>query len=540
MAKSYYGYKKRDLDKSYIDWAGLTSTISDNLSKEVSRREEARAEIEQDHINTLDKLSEYETGLNTDANDFLTKGAYNAKNYQLSLNKLLKSGKLSVEDYKMKKQKVLNGFKHLNSAMKNYNTAFKSALDSGNDGSIFLAEDASKFLDFKNTELWTDPKSGELFLAKRGEDGTIDKSTIKPVRSITNSMNWQWDGFDPTTEISNKTKGLAKWKEAHKGGYLHVDDARLNPEFEKWKEATIKGLMYNDRKIASVLTEGVTGYSFTRDEEEASSNPNLILIKDDSEGVAQPQLTDAQKKAASDYLGREIEIRVGRQEEQSVYKKSAAEEKSKLMKKKQSEAFDRIDKAIQGDSKALESIARELDVGYRIEGGNLIITNEDGVDMRPIDLSGSHKEIGMQLASELGYDGEAYSIRDISFGEAPGNMSEFGDFSIPKGKLNLSDKANVQLISNALDREGTEQGKTDADVQRDVIRAIGSILYTQGVEVSPEIDGDGYLIVNGKNTGVKPADINVTEAGILQAVQNTINTTKGGGGTNKKRTPISN
>ena len=53
---TYYSYKDRDIDKSTIDWSGLTKTISDNLMNEKKRRENLKLEIEEKHQEQMVKF----------------------------------------------------------------------------------------------------------------------------------------------------------------------------------------------------------------------------------------------------------------------------------------------------------------------------------------------------------------------------------------------------------------------------------------------------------------------------------------------------
>ena len=55
-----YGYKARELDKTVIDWASVTKSISDNLSTEKKRREGLKLKLEEQHAEQLQKVDEFE------------------------------------------------------------------------------------------------------------------------------------------------------------------------------------------------------------------------------------------------------------------------------------------------------------------------------------------------------------------------------------------------------------------------------------------------------------------------------------------------
>ena len=99
-----YGYQERDLDKSVIDWSGLTKTISDNLFKEAQRREE------------LQKLNEYEQGLDPSANKWAMEMAQQAREFKMQNHKIMKAGLRSVNDSKLVSQNVMDRWTVLNGA----------------------------------------------------------------------------------------------------------------------------------------------------------------------------------------------------------------------------------------------------------------------------------------------------------------------------------------------------------------------------------------------------------------------------------------
>lgn len=489
MSKTFYKYKPRDPQDSQIDWASITKNISDGLMAERDRRVQEKETIEQQHQDAMSKMSDYEVGLNQDANEWVMRQSQNHKRFLLEQNRMMKAGLLSPGDYKIRRQKLADTWSNVNAAMKMFNEGFKAAIDSGTDGSLFLAEEAASILDFKNRELYINPKTGESYFASFDEKGKVIPETLKPVRSMLNNLNWQWEGFDPS-EINDNLKGIAEWKLALKNGWFNVTDARQNPEYNNWLEGTVSGIMGSDRKVASILTEGLQGYSFTRDK--SKSGGNVILIEDDADGVAQPQLTAEQRKKAEDYVKSQIEMRIGRTEDRKTHTPTAKETDRRLGKELQEKTFDRIDKALQGDKSAMDSMFRELGIDYRVEDGQLIISDDNG-ERRPINLDQGHKEIGVQLVSELGMDGEAYSRREIEYELPNPSVNKYGQFTRPK----RSDGGLSEHITSK-DYSSFDESYDGARVSK-----IKEILYRagiSGVDISYDEERE-MMSVNGQEIG---------------------------------------
>ena len=120
-----YGYQERDLDRSVIDWSSLTKTISDNLVKEAQRRENAKFEIEKTQQEELQKLNEYEQGLDPSANKWVMDMAQQAREFKMQNYKIMKAGLRSVNDAKLVSQNVMDGWADLNGALKSYNETYK-------------------------------------------------------------------------------------------------------------------------------------------------------------------------------------------------------------------------------------------------------------------------------------------------------------------------------------------------------------------------------------------------------------------------------
>ena len=310
----YFTYERRDIDRSTINWAGIGNEISTNIKKIEDEREAQRQELQEGYLETIDKLQNYEQGLNTGINEFMTRSSNNSKQYIHEKYKMMKNGLLDPSDFNLAKIKLSDTYKILNDTAKTFNEKYQAAIEEGSEGSLFLAEEATTLFDFKNRELVVNPETSESYLARVNADGKIDENSIKPVRALANNQNFVWEGFNPEEEISDKLDGLGVWKEKLSDGSM-TSSVLQNPAYEGWENSTIKSFITRDRKAGSVLTEGVGGYSYTRDEEEAKSDPTKILMKDNADGIPMPELTKELETKAEEYLRNQIRAKIGLTEE---------------------------------------------------------------------------------------------------------------------------------------------------------------------------------------------------------------------------------
>ena len=157
---SFYKYKEREVDKTRIDWSGLTKTISDNLVAEQARRDLLKADIEQKHEEQLQKLNEYEQGTDTSMNEFALAQAQSTRDFLLQNHKLMKMGLRGVNDSKLIKQRVSDTWSTFNGAVKTYNENFKRLSELEGIGNEAVIEAMGKDLDLKNKKLYFDPNTG--------------------------------------------------------------------------------------------------------------------------------------------------------------------------------------------------------------------------------------------------------------------------------------------------------------------------------------------------------------------------------------------
>ena len=98
MAKTYYGYVKRDV-ADQTDWSAITKSMNDMLTTEAKRREDKKADIDKASREFGKVLSDSEGSSYMSLNEFWLDGANSIQEARRMQDTLLKSGRLNYKDY---------------------------------------------------------------------------------------------------------------------------------------------------------------------------------------------------------------------------------------------------------------------------------------------------------------------------------------------------------------------------------------------------------------------------------------------------------
>ena len=327
-----YGYESiKDIDKSIIDWSGLTKNISDNLIKESERRDKLKSELAKTNQEELNKLNEFEQGMDPSANKWILEQAQQARQYKLQNYKMMTQGLRSVDDSKLVSQNVMDGWSNLNSALKTYNQNFKIISESPGKANTAILEEMADFMNLKNKKITYDPKSGESFIAEiNPADGKIIEGSLKPIRVLNSVQAQKFDMVDLDSETTKISRNTAAYDLARSGG-ASVKNPRLHPVYKTYLDNSVKSIIPSEEAMASVLLDHL-GFDYTRDKNEEGKEvtytkitgynsdgipetelvtetikPVLIEYKD---GRLSVSLTDKQKKLAEETVKTSIESKL--------------------------------------------------------------------------------------------------------------------------------------------------------------------------------------------------------------------------------------
>jgi hypothetical protein len=343
MAKTYYKFAERSAE-SQINWAEVGKNVTDMLNTEASIREEKKAAIDEASRQYGETLANAPTGDFKAASEWTLDFANDAAQARLMQDRLLKSGRLSVRDYTVQRQNLGDSTKQMFEVSKEYQDKAKELMEryelgQSQETEAWLMEQIEGLSNFTNTKAYINPTNGQVSIAKMvkkvGADGKevmmMDENpdNYMSVNQLRNRMNVKLDKYDYVGAVDGQVSALGDVLKTRvtrlKGAYrmLRIDEmtdptlrSRLSDEdqqtltaYQEWEGNMIKAELANPFNQLGLLTDAVDKvpgtndfYEPTFDTKLAGSNPKYILLEDDGSGMIRPKFTDAQTKAATDFL----------------------------------------------------------------------------------------------------------------------------------------------------------------------------------------------------------------------------------------------
>lgn len=481
-----YGYKARELDKTVIDWASVTKNISDNLSAEKKRREGLKLQLEEQHTEQLQKVNEFEQGINPDLNVFAMKQAQQTREFLLMNHKLMTSGLKSVDESKLIKQNVMNTWSTLNSSLKSYNANALRLSDLDGKGNEAVLKAMANQLEIQNKQIYHDPNTGAGYYASLDKEGNIDMNTLVPVRALNNIQSQSFETFDVDSESSKVARNVAEWK-TFITSTQDLKDARLNPNYNQWIDNQTKKALSNDERVASVLMDYL-GIEYDVDGnpskktvtykkvKEYKSNGEMVMEDvteeigdvemrfDKNSGKLVPKLSEEQKKLAEAAYQNAIEIQIARE----ATKQYVAPIRQTDKEKTEANVVGLIDRYVtQGSQSSLDALLLEMGSdGSRREGNKIFI--QYGGKETEVDLTLPPKEIGIKIAGITG-SGNVYAnkgkantkadLTKLNYGPVStrilgGEISKIGENNLLKAIRTNDRKLAINIIGSEIQKAG--------------------------------------------------------------------------------------
>mgnify|MGYP001126704467 CR=1 FL=1 len=529
-----YGYQERDLDKSVIDWSGLTKTISDNLSKEAQRREKVKFELEKTQQDELQKLNEYEQGLDPSANKWAMEMAQQAREFKMQNHKIMKAGIRSVNDSKLVSQNVMDGWTNLNGALKSYNETYKKLSEKDGKGNQFILQEMADFVDLKNKKIYYDPNTGSPYFANVDpKTGKMDEKSLRPVRAFNNVQAQEFEVIDVESETAKMAENTAAWELAL-SSTKDLKNARINPTYQQWRDNSVKSILSSDQRTASVLMDylnldptsdpkapsGAVTYERVKDYDKQGKPIMETVTKNIGQvqmeyvnGVLTPKLTDEQKELAKDAVVSSLENKL-------AFKTSlqyvAPKTKSSVTTTNTNVASLVQDFVTDGNFSALQSaLSQKGFTGTVAPDANGIIKLRDknGALLNVNTKGKTAQDVGSEISGYLGVGSEFNQRRikgDLNSNILdPKNAENFGTFStrattISSQSIDLIDlaKSDAAKVKSSVQKAAKEVGITASRVtvtNREVLldgNVIGNIGVTSGSEIAEILEQEA----KGKKT----------------------------------------
>ena len=324
MAKTYYGYKRRE-GLQAIDYLGAAKDLTAGLTGIFEEREKEREAIEEEVRKAEEEAKDVPMGDSSTLNEMVLDSSNGAAEALRIQAQLMRNGVIRPSEYTKFKQNTLDGVKDLKegAASLNKNIAdAKAAIDAGTASvsTMTFMEDAMKNTWFDRTRMYTDPKTGHLMIVRTDEKGKDIDGSETTMRNFKNQTKQIINRYDVEKETSSFTKTLGEdVRLALKDPNIKtIKDAlqktTIDPEtgeeytnfqlIDQWVESI------TDADAASILVDELGGkYSATGDVNEKGKAGKVYYKIDPTaanKNTRTADLTDEQRKAAKEYLKRNI------------------------------------------------------------------------------------------------------------------------------------------------------------------------------------------------------------------------------------------
>ena len=252
----YYDYQKRD-PNAQINWAEVGSNFSKMLNEEVRVREEKKAAIDEASRQLQITFDTAPQGDSSNANDWTLDYADQGTKQLQMMDRLLKSGALSVKDYTKARQNLGDGTSQLFDLAKGYQEEYANKMlradctDPSGVGcsqqlELDMMASVEGFGNFSNSEAVIDQMTGRVMVgfSKFNEKKGIweldsDPNSLVGINSLNNRIKGKYNLYDMDGAVEKAVKNSFGEYETirrkigtarQKGLLTKISDPRFNTE----------------------------------------------------------------------------------------------------------------------------------------------------------------------------------------------------------------------------------------------------------------------------------------------------------------------
>jgi uncharacterized membrane protein YgcG len=342
---TYFKYAERNAD-SQINWAEVGRNITEMLDEEVKIRDQKKQAIDEASRKFGETLLKSPQGDHEGLRTWSLKYADDAQQARLLQDRLLKSGKLSLRDYNIMRQNLVDGTNQAFNLISEYDAEYKDKMQRfmSEDPSTasqkleaWLMEQAEGFANFQQTSLYINPTSYAVSIGKMkdGANGvkelSEDPNDFTTVNALRNRIKSKYDKFDADTYLKGQVSLLGKFVSAERskgsankaGQITTIEDVMARSDYKEMENQIINSAFADPYNLTSWLTENVVfidGQEFDYDWEGGKkTGKNIIKLKQDNAGNPIAVITDEQRKAAEDAMRLKIQSMLGYEEKIQTY-----------------------------------------------------------------------------------------------------------------------------------------------------------------------------------------------------------------------------
>lgn len=314
MAATFYKYAERDAD-SQVNWSEVSKGLSDMLAETNKVRKEKKTALDEAQRETMAYLAQTPNGEDKGARTAALEYADQASNRMRIAKQQMEQGQMSVKDYTIFRQNLVDNTNLLFNANKAYQEVYATKMQRNRDGISSVLEvdrmkDAEMFGDWANTGFYIGA-DGTVMAGKMTDkdvDGkkvrTLDQTpgNLRNIDTINQLILGDVDKYDYQSKVKQFVDNLGEEKQAtailgkiqQQGRIITVDDITsrtdllpgtkdilykfINAENDKIKE--IAGTDFDKARIlmdSAILAPNNQPYTLTSDPKEAAKGQNFIL-----------------------------------------------------------------------------------------------------------------------------------------------------------------------------------------------------------------------------------------------------------------------
>lgn len=485
---TYYKYAERDAD-SQVNWAEVGKGLSDMLAETNRVRQEKKDAIDAATRETMKYLAETPNGEHVGARESVLDYANNASNRLRIAEQQLKSGQMSVKDYTIFRQNLIDGTNLAFNANKAFQEGWNLTREREREGISSGLEpqnwaEVEGFGNWRNIG-WQIGPNGTVMAGKMIEkeiDGkkvrTLDDSPggLRSMDYLNQAILGRIDKYDYQSKVKSFVDTLGKEKKVTtvlgrvgaQGLSQSVEDITsrqdIDPatkqilfDFKKAEDEKVKEIAGTNLDSARILFDSakiapnMQPYKITTDPKEAKKGENFILkVVDIDSGGFTYQLTDAQKKDAEEFIRSNMRAQYNYEEEDKVVGQLELQE-SAATKAKAARDYGPGDDETpapveQGEILVLRgtnSKGQKVATGVSQKLKNAVIKEVAGIENEITDISYNNKTGTLEIS---GYQSQGK--------KSTGSKGPDGEIEISKGSnvtkkvaFRSNDKKNAGLLS---------------------------------------------------------------------------------------------
>ena len=331
---SYINYAEKQA-ASQINWAEISKNLSDTLYKEAEIRQEKKDAIDKATREYGQKLNEAPTGEYRNGSEWILNYANSASEMRLIQDRLLKSGQLSLRDYNIGRQNLVDGTNGLFTLMEEYQTEYSKKMKDYQEGKISgatidIMEATEGMANLTTTEAYINPTTFNVNLAtmKKNKDGVFEMDgNFVSIAHLRNRIKMDVQKYDVNANTKSEASKLGKASvtdikriknarglisitqitDPRNKDVLSKEDQDFIGKYEEWEKNTVAGIIQNDFSLLSIIRDSLPGdYKVVFSKEEFESNKNSIYMNTESGGAIVPEFHPEQKEAAEELLKEQI------------------------------------------------------------------------------------------------------------------------------------------------------------------------------------------------------------------------------------------